>query len=147
MRTHKPDQSDEEEARELMEERSKEIEIEINSLKESNKGRVGNVFKLAKSIHGNKKGYMEAQAVKDPRTGELVVSDEEIKKAVLTHCTDILHNNEPGVKYAKEIEIKETLHDIRMKSQEQDGFEIGKGLFNKVMNKFRKAEKRTMTSL
>ena len=87
---------------------------------------------------------MEAQAVRDPGTGKLVVSPEEIQAAVVSHCESVLRNNKPDVGYENEIKLKEELHDLRMisPSQDSDNFQVDKKLFDKVVKKFQKGGKK-----
>ena len=129
--------SSEEEAEDLVRERAKKIESEVNEMKESNKGRVGNIIQLSKSINGNKKGGMEAQAVKHPESGKLLGTPEEIKSAVLLHCTKVLENNKPEEGFEKEIKLKDSLHDIRMSDydNETSDFKVDIELFNNVIKK------------
>ena len=62
-------------------------------MKESKQGRSAKVFKIAEKIRGPKKGFSEPQAIKDPFSGELVVSSQEIKKVCLDHCVKTLQDN------------------------------------------------------
>ena len=79
-------ENSEEEAKNLIERQSNMIEKEIKELKESKQGRSAKIFKVAEKIRGPKKGFIEPQAVKDPNSGKLVVSSQEIQKVCLDHC-------------------------------------------------------------
>ena len=46
-------------------------------------------------IGGSKKPSQEAQAIKHPITGELIVSNSEIKKVNLEYWLKTLENNKP----------------------------------------------------
>ena len=69
---------------------SEEMEKEILKVKETKQGRVGQVFKMKGNIIGHKKDGTEPHAIKDPVTGELLVANEDIKKATLAYCVDNL---------------------------------------------------------
>ena len=77
-------------------------------------------------------------------SGALVVSANEIKEVVLSHCKSVLKYNEPDIEYAKEIAAKDKLHDLRMNNSAivLGDFKIGKGLFDKVINKYKKSGKK-----
>ena len=46
-------------------------------------------------IAGHKKAKQEATAVRDPKTGELIVSRERIKEVTLEYVINNLKGNEP----------------------------------------------------
>ena len=128
--------SQEEKDKELLKRQSGKIEEQINLIKSQKHGRAGNVFKMKEAINGPKKKTQEPSAVKDPTTGELVVSSEEIKKVTLKYCVENLQNNNPDDSVKQLVELKKELHKIRMSDTDSDGFKVGKGTFNRVMNKF-----------
>ena len=72
---------EDEEAMELIKRQSKRIEEEIRKVKDTENGRVGRIFKMKELIFGNRKPAQPAQAIKHPTTGELIVSNSEIKKS------------------------------------------------------------------
>ena len=49
------------------------------------KGRLTKIFEMKDIVAGKKKAAQEAQAIKDPETGELVVSNSKIKEVTLTY--------------------------------------------------------------
>ena len=67
-------------AKDLLKRQSKRIEEEVKRAKETTNGRVGKIYKMKEIIAGSKKPSQEAQAIKDPSTGEIVVSNSEIKR-------------------------------------------------------------------
>ena len=73
------------------------------------------LYKIAEKIRGSKKGFSEPQAVKDPDSGQLVVSSKEIQKVCLDHCVKTLQDNPVENGFEREINVKEFLHEIRMK--------------------------------
>ena len=108
----------------------------INKVKEGKQGRVGSVFKMRGEIEGSKKGAQEPHAIKHPKTGELIVNSDEIKKVTLQYCIETLENNEPHEDAKPLILLKKKLHDLRMK--EDDGeIDVKKEDFDEVICKFK----------
>ena len=85
---------------------------------------------------------MVAAAVKDPKNGKIVTAQKEIKKVVLEYCKTNLKEKytEPGFELEKD--VREMLHNKRMKEIQGEGFEVTKALFNKVADKVEKSGKR-----
>ena len=71
---------------EILARQSERLEQEIKRIKANGTGKCGQVFKIAEAVRGPKKPGPEAHAVKDPKTGKLVVSTKEIQKVFLNHC-------------------------------------------------------------
>ena len=111
--------AEEKTAKELLRKQSLALEKAINKVKEGKHGRVGNVFKMREVIEGKKKKAQEPHAIKDPKTGDLIVSSKEIKAVTLQYCVDTLQNNKPDKDYEKLIKLKKELHEKRM--EETDG--------------------------
>ena len=88
-----------------MKKRSDILANEIADIKDMKQGRTSKVFKLRERIIGTKKQGQEACAVKDPKTKELIVATEEIKRVSLEYCKEVLSNNKPEAEYKKEIMI------------------------------------------
>ena len=74
----------------LIKRQSKKIEDEIVKLTSEKRGKVINIFKMKENIMGPKKGGQDPTAIRDPETGELVVSNEKIKEVTLSYCVDNL---------------------------------------------------------
>ena len=117
--------SEEADNHELIKRQSQKMEDEIIRVKSQNLGRVGSIFKMKEVINGPKKGGQEPTAIKDPITGELVVSNEEIKKVTLAYCVDNLTKKSTDKDVEKEKEMRKTVHELRMKEEETEEFEIG----------------------
>ena len=66
-----------------MRKQSEKMEDEIKKVISSTQGRCGKVFKRREVVAGPKKGGQEAQAIKDSRSGGLVVASSEIRRAGL----------------------------------------------------------------
>ena len=112
-------------------------------MKEGNRGRVSNVFQIVRSIQGPKKGgATEAHAVRNQDTGELAVTAKEIKRTSLEYCKKVLTNNEVQEEVKREVELKDWLHRERMKESRGKEVVPTKEVFNRVINKFKKNNKR-----
>ena len=88
------------------------FEKEIRSLKKTStaKGKSAAVFQLRDRVLGSKKSEPEATVLKDPKTGKLVDSPDEIKKVSLQYCRDLLTKRPPRNGYKNVIERKKKLH-------------------------------------
>ena len=122
----------EEKDEELLKRQSSKIEEQINVIKSQKLGRAGSVFKMREAICGPKKKGQEPNAIKNPKTGDLVVSSEEIKKVTLAYCVENLTNNNPDEEVKQLVDIKKQLHESRMKDTESEGFEVKKESFGKA---------------
>ena len=66
-------------------------------------------------INGPKKGSQEPTAVIDPKNGDIVVSNEEIKCVTLQYCVKNLVNESADPEVEKETNLKELLHILRIR--------------------------------
>ena len=80
-------------AKELLARQSEQIERDILEIKSNTKGRAAKVFKMKTRLDGSNKAAQDAHAIKDPRTGELLVTTQEIKRATLEYNCQFLKNN------------------------------------------------------
>ena len=117
------------------------LEKEIKKIKDGGKGRCGQIFKIAQLVQGPKKPGPEAHSVKDPETGELVVSTKAIQNVFLKHCKEVLKSNSIERGYQEEAEMKEKLNEIGMK-ESTGKFEATKEGFERVIENFQKNNKR-----
>ena len=78
------------------------------------------IFKMKNIVTGNKKAAQEAQAIKNPETNELIVSNSEIKKVTLKYCLKTLENNPPDDRVTELVEFKGELHRLRLSDQSKD---------------------------
>ena len=99
----------------ILKEQSKQIEEQVNKVKEQKLGRIGSIFKLKEGIIGPKKGAQEPTAVRHPDSGDMVVANEEIKRVTLEYCAKNLENGSPDPEVEEDATIKRQLHDLRMK--------------------------------
>ena len=77
----------------LLQKQNDRVEHEINELKKMNSSKSTKIFKIAERIRGPKGAVQEPTAVKNPKTGETVVSTKGIKEVVLDYYTEVLTNN------------------------------------------------------
>ena len=126
-------------AEELIKRQAKLLEEEIQNIKDMKHGRGTKVFKLREVIQGPKKPGQEACSVKDPISKEMVFAPKEIQKVSLRYCRDVLTNNAPDPDYLREIEIKEIIHEVRMKESKESNNRLpNENDFKKVVDKMRK---------
>ena len=61
----------------------------------------------------------------------------------LKYCQDLLNDKKPDYTYAFEVEVKELLHDIRMKENVEDDVHMKFTIedFNKTLEKLKKKSK------
>ena len=64
----------------VLKRQSKRMEKEVNKVKESGQGRVGQIFKMKENVGGPRKSSMNPYAIEDPKTKELTL---ETKSRIL----------------------------------------------------------------
>ena len=77
------DTEEEAKAKRLWKKQSEHIEVEINKIKTGKPGNITSIFKMREIVAGPKKPKQEAHAVLDATTGEIAVSNDEIKRVNL----------------------------------------------------------------
>ena len=123
--------------RALIVKESKRMEEEVLKIKSQNLGRVGSIFKMKEVINGPKKGGQVPTAIRDPRNGDLIVANEEIKSVTLAYCVDNLTKKVGEESKHNGLSYKKQLHDMRMEEViDDDDFDINTGDFSNVMKKF-----------
>ena len=75
---------------------------------------------------GGKKNGQEPSAIRDPETEELLVSSKELKRATLSYCLKNLKNNTMTSEGEKVAAMKAMLHEMRMREDTKEEFEIEK---------------------
>jgi hypothetical protein len=135
--------NDDVKAKELLTMKQGILDKELAKIKESKQGRVGQVFQVVKLVQGSKKDKSEANAIKHPETGELLVSKEMIKKVTVEYCKDNLTNKEPHPKYKFGVELRKSIHKSRMEDVSVKGCMISEEDFYTVLAKFKRNNKRT----
>ena len=130
-----------EKAKELWDKLSQDIEDDINKLKAEKYGRVTNVFKMAETVGGGKKQREEAHAIMDPKTNEVVVATEEIKRITLEHCVNVLKNNPIEPQAEEYVRIESELHEAMMDDETDNETNINKEDYDLVVKKFKDKNK------
>ena len=93
-------------------------------------------------IRGMDSNASKATAIKDPSTGALIVDREAIKTTTVKYCKEVLKKTKPSEGFENVSKAKDVLHNKRMKIKLGQGFMANKEVFNKVIEKFRKNNKR-----
>ena len=127
----------------LLKRQSQRIEEKVEEIKSKRQGRAGNIFQMRKEIAGPKKPGQEASAIKDPTTGELLVTKEDIMKATLKYCTDNLKGNEPDPEVKELVEKRKKDQKMKIVMKTNESFEIDHDDFEEVMEKFKKKDTKT----
>ena len=127
--------------KEVMRKQYDEMEEKINDLKSFKYGRATNVFKMREEVAGTKKAPQEPHAVLDVKTGDMVVSNKEIKEVTLEHCLNTFKNNKPEEDVKPLVDLMNKLHEKRMAEDDEEPMEITKDEFNETVAKFEKKGK------
>ena len=101
----------------LREQQNESLKKDMEKLKEikHNKGNMAATFMLKNEIVGNKKSATDPIAIINPITNKQVTNVKEIKSVSLKYCVDLLTNREPKDNYKTIMNMKNELHEIRMK--------------------------------
>ena len=84
-----------------------------------NRGDTAALFQLKEKIIGTKNVETEAVAIVDPVKGVEVSSAAEIRQVSLNYCVKLLTNREPGLDFEPDIEMKRSVHRLRMQQIER----------------------------
>ena len=77
------------------------------------KGKSAAIFKLKEKIVGAKKQTQEAVTMKDPESGELIVENDELKRASVDYVSKLLTNRSPKVEFKDDFYLMESLQKLR----------------------------------
>ena len=77
------------------------------------------------------------------KKGELVFSNNEINKVNLEHCLKTFQNKEAHSEAKQAVSIKEYVHNMRMKEESVDDFEVTEDTFNEAVKELAKKNKRS----
>ena len=80
-------------------------------------------------------------SILDPATGKRIFEHEKIKEASVQYVVDLLTNNEPEEEFRHEIEIRNMLHETRLKEvvlSDDDEESLSEDDFENVLIKLRK---------
>ena len=76
------------------------------------------------AVVGSKNIGQEPTSIKDPETGDFLVSSRDVKKTTLRYCVKNLANNEVEDSVKTIVMLKQMLHDMRMNENTRDEFEV-----------------------
>ena len=136
-------ETEEDKKKEILKKQNKLIEESINKIKSGKYGRQTSVFKMKEIIAGPKKPKQEAHAVLDPKTGEKVVSAEEIKRVNLEHCKEVLTHNSLPAEAEMLVNVEANLHREIMEDKTDTEINIDKDMFDTVVIKLKERNKRS----
>ena len=75
------------------------------------------------------------------RTNKQLLNNDEINKAALEYCIDLLNNRDPNDKYRKDIAFLNNIHEVRMKEENNENEEITIKMFDDSLNDLKKKKK------
>ena len=133
--------TEKEKAKQILQHQIEQTDKELNKIKQSSKGKVGQVYEIARTVRGGKVKGMKAVAIINPENGKLAVDREEIKNVSFKYCKTTLKNNPPHNNFRIGAEIKEELHRKRM-TLGSGSFNVCKEELHKVITKFKSGNKR-----
>ena len=127
----------------LHDKQTQRIESAVNKVMQSSHGRAGNIYKMKKDIVGPKKTPQEAAAIRDPKTGEMIVDKEKIKEITLKYCVDNLTNNKPDEEVKEKVMKRKEDQLKKMEDTTGETFVVTIEDFNQVLAKFAMKETKT----
>ena len=95
------------------------------------------IFKLKQTIVGNRKIGQEPTSIKDPETGDLLVSSRDIKKTTLKYCVKNFANNQVKDSVKTIVMLKQMLREMRMNENTKDEFEVDIEEYEEVVKRFK----------
>ena len=102
---------------------------------------------LKKTIAGPKKTPQEAAAIRDPKTGELLVTKEDIKRTTLEYCINNMKNNTPDDDVKNKVLKRKNEQIKKMNDVNGEDFNVTYDEFKQVLEKFKMNPQKLMTFL
>ena len=124
----------------VLQTQARKLEDEINDIKKTGAGRMVRVFKLKQKLVENRKVGQEPTAIKDPETEDLLVASSDIRRTSLNYCVNNLKNREVVDNVKVIVALKENLHNMRMKEDTKDEFEVELDEYEAVVDKFKRKD-------
>ena len=134
--------TEKEKAENLLVKQTKRVDDAVKRIEETGHNKVGKIFKISQEIKGIEKGAGKANAIKHPTSGKLIVDKTEIKKVTVEYCKEVLKKNEPKEDFKPMAKMKQILHEERMKLNIGEGFTAEKEVFDLIIQKYKKNNKR-----
>ena len=139
----KEDKTKHEKDMKLKQKETERVERETELIKVKNQGTAGNVFRIRKSITGPKKSGQEASSIKDPSTGELLVTKDDIKRVTVKYCAANLKGNKPNDKVETMVKQRRIDQLKKMEEECEVELEIDHDDFIEVIEKFKRKPTKT----
>ena len=130
------------EAVDIIKKQSERIEKEVEAIRQMKQGRCTQVFKMKEIIAGPKKAGQEAAAVKDPKTGKMVVNNGDIKKTCLKYSLDVLKKNEPSELFKDQMKFKEDLIN-QLVNDTEGHYEVEEESYWELLDRLKTKNKRS----
>ena len=93
------------------------------------------IVKLKQKIIGGRKIGQEPTSIKDPETGDLLVSSNDIKTTTLKYCVKNLADNQVKDSVKSIVMLKQMLHEMRINENTTDEFEVEIEEYEEVLQK------------
>ena len=134
--TKKKKKKDSKEIKEIYMEQQNELE---ETLKAGLQGKDLNrrMYKLRDIVEGPKVKPQEPMAINNPKTGELITDEKEIKQVSLEHNIKILTKNAPRKQDEEKFEKMRVAHELTMNKNDLDAWTLEKTMFDKVCKKIK----------
>jgi len=134
--TKKKKKKDSKEIKEIYMEQQNELE---ETLKAGLQGKDLNrrMYKLRDIVEGPKVKPQEPMAINNPKTGELITDETEIKQVSLEHNIKILTKNAPRKQDEEKFEKMRVAHELTMNKKDLDAWTLEKTMFDKVCKKIK----------
>ena len=79
--------------------------------------------------------------IRNPATGLESDNPNEIKKITLKYCEELLTNRDPKEEYREDIQMKNAVHEYRMKEIVENDLQYSEEMFKKSLSIFEKKSK------
>ena len=96
------------------------------------------VFNIKDKVNGSKKGAQEVTTMKDPITQKLLTKKKDIREASLDYCVQLLTNRNPKPGFEEDVQVKDIIHEIRMKEEIVGDVEYTEELSEKSLEELKK---------
>ena len=126
--------------KEILKEQKSDFEKKVEQLKvtQSGKGRCAAIYSLKNEVVGRKKEGQVATTLIDPETNEEISDRNQIKKASLRYCVDLLTNRDARPGFEDDIEFKNLVHVKRMEIKAASEPELTRDMFDASLNELAK---------
>ena len=134
--TKKGKKKDSKELKDIYMEQQKELNEILNEGLQ-NKDINRRMYKMREIVEGPKVKPQEPMAINNPKTGELITDEKEIKRVSLEHNVKILTKNAPRKQDEEKFEKMRIAHERTMNETDLDAWTLEKPMFDKVCKKIK----------